>query len=86
MADMTATHARSEVLKEWRGPFLETGLLGILIYLAFLTHYNRKIITNQDSLILSTPVAILGLAEREGNVTVLDHVLDLSPHCLVVSE
>ena len=67
------------VLGDWtsRHPYL---------YLAFLTHYNRKIITNQDSLILSTPVAIPGLAEREGNVTVLDHVLDLSPHCLVVSE
>lgn len=41
---------------------------------------------NQGRLILSTPIAIPCLAECEGNVTVLDHVLDLSPHCLTVSE
>jgi hypothetical protein len=57
----------------------------MLIYFESLTQYNP--ITCQPSRShLITPIAIPGLAEREGNVAVLDHVLDLSPHYFIVSK
>ena len=56
----------------------------ILSSLKFLSHYNQTTCCPDRSCLI-TSVPIPGLAKREGNVAVFNHMLDLSPHYYTVS-